>query len=45
MGYDLIVDGKYDKATRLAVIRFQKDHNLAKDGIAGYNTIQTMFYN
>lgn len=45
MGYDLTVDGKYGKATRSAVIRFQKDHNLDRDGIAGYNTIQMMFYN
>ncbi len=44
MGYDLNADGKYGKDTRTAVIRFQKDHSLKADGIAGYDTIQMIFY-
>jgi len=45
MGFLLLADGKYGADTRAAVIRFQKNYNLDTDGIAGYNTLQMMFYN
>lgn len=38
-------DGKYGADTRNAVFEFQKKFNLKRDGIAGYETIQMMFYN
>ncbi len=44
-GYDVGVDGRYGKDTRAAIIRYQKEHNLVSDGIAGFDTIQTMFDN
>lgn len=45
MGYGVSADGKYGEATRAAIICFQRDYNLMADGIAGYNTIQALFYN
>lgn len=41
----ITVTGEYDDATVKAVKEFQKKYNLVADGIAGYNTIQMMFYN
>lgn len=43
-GMDLTCTGEYDAATVTAVTEFQKKYNLTVDGIAGYNTIQTLFY-
>ncbi len=37
-GYNLTADGIYGAATRRAVIDFQKNNNLAQDGIVGRNT-------
>jgi len=37
-------DGKYGKTTKKAVVKFQKEYGLATDGIAGYNTLQALFY-
>ena len=46
MGYYAgAIDGKYGPACRAATIAFQKAQNLKTDGIAGYNTISTSFYN
>ena len=38
-GANLTIDGIFGKQTKLAVILFQKDHNLIQDGIAGSRTI------
>lgn len=45
LGTSLEITGVYDKATKNAVIQLQKKLNLAVDGVAGYNTIQALFYN
>ncbi len=45
IGTNLEVDGKYGKDTRSAVMKLQKMLNLKRDGIAGYNTLQALFYN
>lgn len=45
LGTGLVVDGKYGSGTRKAVMQLQKKLGLAVDGIAGYNTIQALFYN
>lgn len=45
LGTDLDVDGKYGEKTREAVMQLQLKLNLNVDGIAGYNTIQALFYN
>ncbi len=45
LGADLEVDGKFGKDTRAATLMFQKKYGLAPDGIAGYNSIQAVFYN
>ena len=45
MGAGLTVTGEYDDATKKAVQEFQKKYNLHVDGVAGYNTIQMLFYN
>lgn len=45
LGTSMEVDGKYGKDTRAVVLEVQQELNLAKDGVAGYNTIQALFYN
>lgn len=45
LGTNLVVDGKYGKDTRAAVMKLQKLLNLKVDGVAGYNTLQSLFYN
>lgn len=45
LGTSIKVDGQYGKDTRNAVREVQKKLNLAVDGIAGYNTLQALFYN
>lgn len=45
LGINLEITGEYDTDTRKAVKEVQKKLNLAVDGIAGYNTIQALFYN
>ena len=45
MNAGLAVTGEYDDATVKAVKEFQKKYNLQVDGVAGYNTIQMLFYN
>lgn len=39
------VDGKYGKAARAATIAAQKKLNLKVDGLAGYDSLQSAFYN
>lgn len=41
--YSGAIDGSYGDATEKAVIAFQKDHSLARDGVAGQTTIATLF--
>ena len=41
--YDGSIDSDYGEATEKAVIAFQKDHSLARDGKAGVVTIATLF--
>lgn len=38
-------DGKYGKAARAATIAVQKKLNLSADGLAGYDSLQAVFYN
>ena len=38
-GANLVVDGSYGSKTKLAVLLFQKDHDLRQDGIAGSQTL------
>ncbi len=45
LGTNLKVDGKYGNDTRAEVMKLQKLLNLKVDGIAGYNTLQALFYN
>lgn len=45
MGYKTKIDGKYGKSTRKQTLTMQKEYGLLKDGIAGYNTLSTSFYN
>lgn len=45
LGVELAQDGLFGKDTRNAVIEVQKKLGLNVDGIAGYNTIQSLFYN
>lgn len=45
LGHNNKVDGCYGKDTRKEIMELQKKLNLKKDGIAGYNTIQAVFYN
>lgn len=40
-----IVDGKFGKNSRKVTVELQKKLNLTVDGIVGYNTIQSVFYN
>lgn len=45
MGCNLIVDGKFGADTRKWTIEYQRKYQLKADGIAGYNTLQSAFYN
>ncbi len=45
LGHAQNVDGLYGKITRSETIALQERLNLAQDGIAGYNSIQAVFYN
>jgi lysozyme len=45
LGHSQAVDGKYGKTARADTLILQKKLNLAADGIAGYNSIQAVFYN
>lgn len=45
LGTNYKVDGLYGKDTRAAVREVQKKLSLTVDGVAGYNTIQALFYN
>ncbi len=45
LGHSQTVDGKYGKNSRSNTILVQKKLNLVADGIAGYNSIQAVFYN
>ena len=45
MGYETSIDGRYGKDTRKQTIAMQKDYGLSADGVAGYNTLSTSFYN
>lgn len=45
MGFDTYVDGKYANNSRITTLQMQKKFNLMKDGITGYDTISTAFYN
>lgn len=42
--YSVAVTGTFDEATRLAVIEFQRLHELGADGIVGYRTWETLFF-
>ena len=41
-GANLDVDGIFGKQTKLAVLLFQKDHNLVQDGVVGPQTIKEL---
>ncbi len=45
LGHDNPTDGLFGKNSRKETIELQKELNLAVDGIAGYDTIQAVFYN
>ena len=45
LGHDNEADGKFGKTTRRETIELQKQLNLTPDGIAGYNSMQAVFYN
>lgn len=45
MGYQTDIDGSYGPDTREKTIAMQKDYGLSADGVAGYNTLSTSFYN
>lgn len=45
LGHNNKVDGNYGKDTRKEILELQEKLNLKRDGIAGYNTIQAVFYN
>lgn len=45
MNAGLALTGEYDAATVKTVKEFQKAYNLTVDGVAGYNTLQMLFYN
>ena len=44
LGAGLEITGEYDSATVKAVKEFQKQYNLTVDGVAGYNTLQMLFF-
>lgn len=45
MGFTTSIDGNYGKDTRAKTLQMQKKFGLSQDGVAGYNTISTSFYN
>lgn len=45
LGHNQDTDGKYGDTSRKETIAVQKHLNLKEDGIAGYNSIQAVFYN
>lgn len=45
LGHSQKVDGKYGSTARKETIALQNHLNLKADGIAGYNSIQSVFYN
>lgn len=45
LGHENNVDGRYGKDTRKETMELQKKLGLVVDGISGYDTIQSMFYN
>lgn len=45
LGKSQAVDGKYGKTARADTLAVQRRLSLAVDGIAGYNSIQAVFYN
>ena len=45
LGHNNDVDGKFGNNTRRDTIELQKKLNLNPDGVAGYNSIQEVFYN
>lgn len=45
LGCEIKVDGFYGADTRKACLELQRKLGLKEDGIAGYNTIQAVFYN
>ncbi|MDE7043825.1 MAG: spore cortex-lytic enzyme, partial [Acetatifactor sp.] len=45
LAHDQDVDGLYGKNARSETIALQKRLNLTQDGVAGYNSIQAVFYN
>jgi GH25 family lysozyme M1 (1,4-beta-N-acetylmuramidase) len=45
MGFVTDIDGKFAIDTRKKTLAMQKKYNLKKDGVAGYNSISTVFYN
>lgn len=45
MGFKTKVDGEYGKDTREKTVLMQKKYLLSQDGVAGYDTISTSFYN
>ena len=44
LGHSNDIDGKFGKETRKDTIQLQKLLNLTQDGVAGYNSIQEVFY-
>ncbi|MBR1703166.1 MAG: peptidoglycan-binding protein [Lachnospiraceae bacterium] len=44
LGVGLEITGEYDATTIRAVKEFQRQYNLVVDGVAGYNTLQMLFY-
>lgn len=45
LGHDQEVDGLYGKTSRNETIALQRKLGLTVDGVAGYNSIQAVFYN
>lgn len=45
LGHNQTLDGRYGKTSRIETIELQKKLGLAIDGVAGYNTLQALFYN
>jgi lysozyme len=44
MGFATKIDGKFGRDSRKKTIQMQKKYNLVADGIAGYDSISTVFY-
>ena len=45
LGHAQTEDGKYGKTSRSETLALQEKLNLKRDGVAGYNSIQAVFYN